>query len=281
MTIATPKLEGVVIGLDDVTYHAHPALSSTGARKLLESPAKFKYSLEHPQPHKEAFSLGTAVHTRILGTGADIVTYPAEHLTPSGAASTKAATIAWAEEQRATGNVVIAPADARRVNGMAEAVLAHPEARQILETVAGREVSVFADVDGVAVRARFDIYDGVNGGDLKSARDASPAGFNRSVANYGYAFQERWYREVDIAATGTELESFKFLVCENFAPYLVGVYDLDFMWDDIAKEKVKRARDLYRACTETGEWPGYPTVTLTPPNWAVFEASDNEEEIRF
>lgn len=272
---------GIHFGLDDRFYHADPALSSTQARRLLESPAKYRYSLDHPQEHKESFSLGTAVHTRILGTGATIVTYPPEHLTPSGAVSTKQATITWAGEQRAAGNVVIAPSQARQVDGMAEAVLAHPDARKVLETIAGREVSVFADIDGVPVRARFDIYDGKDAADLKSSRDASPGGFNRSVANYGYAFQERWYREVDIAATGTELESFKFIVCENFAPYLVGVYDLDFMWDDIAEEKVKRARDLYRECTETGEWPGYPSVTLTPPNWAVFEASDTEEEIRF
>lgn len=270
---------GTHFGLDERLYHASPHLSSTGARKLLESPAKYKYSLTHPQEHKDAFDLGTAVHTKILGTGANIFTYPTEHLTPSGAVSTKQATIAWADEMRAAGHVVIAPSQARQVDGMAEAVLAHPDARAVLERIAGREVSVFADIDGVPVRARFDIYDRVNAADLKSARDASPGGFNRSVANYGYAFQERWYREVDTAANGTELESFKFLVVENYAPYLVGVYDLDFMWDDIAKDKVKRARDLYRTCTETGEWPGYPTVTLTPPSWAVFANEDQEIEL--
>ena len=271
---------GIVHGLDERIYHAGPELSSTGARQILDSPARFQYNRTHPQPRKDAFDLGTAVHTKVLGAGAQVVTYPDEHLTPSGNPSTKAATVAWADEQRANGLVVIGAQQAAQVDGMAEAVLAHPEARQVLETVAHREVSVFADVEGVRVRARFDIYDGLNGADLKSARDASPKGFNQSVGRYGYHIQEQFYREAHTAVTGTELQSFKFLVCENTAPYLVGVYDLDFMWEDLAKERVKKARETYLRCMETGFWPGYSSATLTPPTWAIFDADRDEEEIQ-
>lgn len=268
-------LEGIVADLPDSVYHAHPALSSTGARRLLDSPAKYRYQLDHPEPHKESFSLGTAVHTKVLGVGANVITYPEEHLTPSGAVSTKAATVAWAEEKRAEGFVLIGTAQAAQVDGMAEAVLAHPEARHVLETIAGREVSLFTEIDGVPMRARFDIYEGTRAGDLKSARDASPKGFNAAVGRYGYHIQDRWYWEAHKAVTGTELESFKFIVAESTAPYLVGVYDLDFMWEDLAKERTAKARDLYRRCTETNTWPGYQTATLTPPTWAMY---DNEEE---
>lgn len=269
----------IVVDMDEQTYHAHPALSSTGARLLLDSPARFRYRQTHPEPHKDAFDLGTAVHTKVLGVGATVITYPDEHLTPSGAVSTKAATVAWADEQRANGLVVVGAAQAAHVDGMAEAVLAHPEARNILETVVGREVSIFADIEGVAVRARFDIYDGSTAADLKSARDASPKGFNTTVGRYGYHIQEQWYREAHTAVVGTELDSFQFVVVENVAPYLVGVYDLDFMWEDIAKERTKRARELYRACTETETWPGYQSATLTPPTWAVYENEEAEIQV--
>jgi exodeoxyribonuclease VIII len=268
----------IVLDLPETEYHSHPALSSTGARLLLDSPARFRYAQSHPQPHKDAFDLGTAVHTKVLGVGSNVITYPEEHLTPSGAVSTKAATVAWAEEQRANGFVVIGRTQASQVDGMAEAVLALPEARAVLESVVGREVSIFADIDGVSIRARFDIYDGHNAADLKTARDASPKGFNTSVGRYGYHVQDQWYREAHTAVTVTELESFKFVVVENTAPYLVAVYDLDWMWEDIAKERTKRARELYRQCTDTDTWPGYQSVTLTPPTWAVFE--NEEEEIR-
>lgn len=270
---------GIVYGLDEAAYHAHPALSSTGARRLLESPAKFDYDRRHPKPGRATFDLGTAVHTKVLGTGSGAIAYPDEHLTPSGAVSTKAATVAWAEEQRAAGLTPLAPGQMREVDAMAESVLAHTEARSVLETVVGREVSVFVDIDGVPTRARFDIYDGQNAGDLKTARDASPKGFNTAVGRFGYHIQDRWYGDAHTAVTGHELESFKFLVAETTAPYLVGVYDLDFMWEDIAKERTKQARDLYRACTETNTWPGYPSATLTPPTWAVFESEEQEIQV--
>ncbi|MGX9349202.1 PD-(D/E)XK nuclease-like domain-containing protein [Microbacterium sp. KNMS] len=262
--------------MDDATYHSRPELSSTGARRILESPAKFKWEQDHPRQSTAAFDLGTAVHSKVLGVGSGVVVYPDEHLTPSGNVSTKAATVQWAAEQRAQGLVPIGRDEARKVDAMAEAVLAHPEARNVLESIAGREVSIIVDVEGVPTRARFDLYDGVRAGDLKTSRDASPRGFNSSVAKYGYAVQEHWYRAAHQAETGAELESFKFVVVESFAPYLVGVYDLDFMWADIGQKKVKEARDLWRQCTETDTWPGYGVATLTPPTWAVYESEDEE-----
>jgi hypothetical protein len=273
------ELNGVVYDLPDREYHARPELSSTQARQLLDSPARYHYAKSHPQSHKDAFDLGSAVHTKVLGVGANVITYPDEHLTASGLVSTKAATVAWAEEQRADGFVIIGPAQAAQVDRMAESVLAHTEARGVLESVVGREVSIFANVDGVATRARFDIYDGINAADLKSARDASPRGFNTAVGRFGYHVQDRFYGDTHTAATGTELESFKFLVVENVAPYLVGVYDLDWMWEDIAKEQTKRARELYLECTATGVWPGYESATLTPPAWAVYEHEGDSMEI--
>lgn len=270
----------IVHDMPDTEYHARPELSSTQARLLLDSPARYLYAKSHPQPHKDAFDLGTAVHTKVLGVGAQVITYPDEHLTPSGSVSTKAATVEWTAEQRANGFVVIGAAQAAHVNGMAEAVLAKAEARAVLETTIGREVSIFAEIDGVQTRARFDIYDGVNAADLKSARDASPRGFNTSVGRYGYHIQDAWYSEAHTAVTGSELESFKFLVVENFAPYMVGVYDLDDVWGYVAAQQTQRARDLYLDGIETGVWPGYESATLTPPAWATYEAEDEEIELK-
>lgn len=268
----------IIENMPDAEYHQHPALSSTQARKLLESPAKYRYSLDHPQARKDSFDLGTAVHTKVLGTGAGVITYPPEHLTPSGAASTKAATIAWADEQRATGVVVIAPNDARRVHGMAEAVLAHPEARQILETVAGREVSVFADVDGVPVRARFDgLSEDGQAFDLKTTVDASPDSFEKSIAQWGYHIQAAWYESAWTAATGHDLSSFDFIAIEKEAPYLVGVYNMDITFMSIGHELSATARSLYATCTEADEWPGYPRKTLAAPTWYLYKHEERDE----
>lgn len=264
--------------MPDTEYHARTELSSTGARRLLDSPARFRYWADRAEPPRAVFELGTAAHAKILGVGSGVVVYPDEHLTPSGNVSTKAATVEWATEQRSAGLVPITRADADRVDAMAEAVLADADARAILEGITGREVSIFTAIEGVPVRARFDLYDGTVAGDLKTARDASPKGFNRSVGSYGYHVQQRWYEDAHEAETGSPLDAFSFVVVESAPPHLVGVYRLDIMWMDLAKTQAKKARDLFRECTESGVWPGYEAQTLSAPTWAVFDA--DEEEIR-
>lgn len=265
--------------MPDAAYHSRSELSSTGARKLLDSPARYRYWADHGQPSKPSFDLGTATHSKILGTPANTVLYPDEHLTPSGNVSTKAATVEWEKEQRAQGLIPIGRNDANRVDAMAEAVLADPYARTILEHITGREVTIITEVDGVPVRARFDLYNGVDAADVKTTTDASPAAFNRSVGRYGYHIQETWYTEAHKAETGRPLNSFRFLVVEVSPPHLVGVYDLDLMWTDIAERSTARARRTYLECVETGVWPGYGTATLVAPTWAVYEGEDEEIKV--
>lgn len=268
--------------MPEAEYHARPELSSTGARRILDSPARFRYFEDNPQPAKQVFDVGSAAHTKILGVGATTVEYPARFLTPSGNLTTRRDMVDeiadWTTEQRDNGLIPIVADDARRVDRMAEAVLADADARQVLESIQGREVSIIQEVQGVPCRARFDMYDGINAGDLKTARDASPRGFNRSVGSYGYHIQQAFYSDVHYAETGDPLRSFKFIVVEAAAPHMVGVYELDPMWMDVAAGKVFNARETYKRCVETNEWPGYGAATLTAPTWAVFDA--DEEEIK-
>ena len=47
-------------------YHAHPALSRSRLWLLHESPQKFKWAEEHPEPPSPAFRLGAAFHKLAL-----------------------------------------------------------------------------------------------------------------------------------------------------------------------------------------------------------------------
>lgn len=277
----------IVHDMPEQDYHAHPALSSTGARRLLESPARFNHWRNHPQPGKQSFDLGTAAHTKILGTGAGTIAYPNEHITASGAVSTKAATVEWADEQRAAGLTPIAPAQASKVDGMAEAVLAHPVARQLLERDGHSEASVFAtDPDtGVDTRARFDRlsleHHTPTAIDLKTtAKTASATDFGRTVADYGYDVQQEHYLRA-LTAAGLPRIPFVFIVVETEAPHLVAVHELDIEWQQMGKAKVQRALETYAECTATDTWPGYdPTIQLiSPPNWAVYQFEDDYEPL--
>jgi hypothetical protein len=278
----------IVQDMPEAIYHANQSLSSTGARRLLESPAKFDYWRTHQQPGKQAYDLGTAAHTKILGVGSGVIAYPDEHITASGSVSTKAATVAWAEEQRANGLTPIAPAQARRVDGMAEAVLSHETAGPRLEQSGSAEASVFATdkTSAVEMRARFDFLPDLPGNspvavDLKtSSKPASVDGFTRSVAAYGYDVQEQWYLHA-LEQAGHERIPFVFVVVETEAPHLVGAHQLDIEWQLMGAAKVRRALDTYARCLDTGIWPGYdPAIQLiSPPAWSVYQFEDDYEPL--
>lgn len=270
---------GVVYGMPEVEYHApKDELSSTGAKLLLESPAKFKYQvLDGHRVHRAGFDLGTAVHTKVLGVGGRFITYPEEHLTKSGNVSTKAETVAWETDLRAAGKIILTPNEGRMVASMAESVLAHPLARMLFERPGKPEVSVFGEYLGVKRRGRFDYLpdDGGVAVDLKSAVDASPAGFARAAARYGYHVQRGHYLDIYERITGERREML-FVVVEKEPPYLVAVHRLNEQFADMGVTEALEAVDVYGRCMASGEWPGYPATIneLQPPMFAVYDFQD-------
>lgn len=279
MTTAT--LTGIHAGIPEAEYHSKPALSSTQARQILDSPARYQWLQQQPRKSTAAFDLGTAVHTKVLGTGIAHVIYPDEHLTPSGAVSKSAKTMAWEEEQRANGVVLVSRDDARRVDAMAESVLAHHEARALLEQTGMTEASVFAtdDETGIDVRARFDYL--VTGGisfDLKTTADTATAhDFRRSVAKYRYDVQQGHYLDA-LALAGGMTADFRFIVVEKAAPHFVGVIQLDDHFAAIGRRDALRARRTLRDCIDSGIWPtGLEDVAyIDAPYWLE---DDNDMEV--
>jgi hypothetical protein len=261
------------LNMPEAEYHSHPALSSTQARLLLDSPAKYKYALTHPQEHKDAFDLGTAVHSKVLGVGAQSVVLDFPDM------RTKAAREAR-DEARAAGQIVLSPADMAKVDGMAEAVLAHPVARALFEQEGNSEASVFATdpTTGMAVRARFDFLPSLDlpnpiAVDLKTtAKSASKEGFNQSVRTFRYEVQEAHYADTLQFAVGADIP-FVFCVVETEAPHLVNIHQLDMKWREMGHDQARRARELMAECTEKNEWPGFPPIVnlLSPPVYAVYE----------
>jgi len=81
-------VNGIVLDLPESQYHSRPELSSTEARRLLDSPAKFKWAQTHPQAPKAEFDLGHAVHEKVLGVGGGIAVIPDDVLASNGAVST-------------------------------------------------------------------------------------------------------------------------------------------------------------------------------------------------
>ncbi|MFE7510124.1 PD-(D/E)XK nuclease-like domain-containing protein [Streptomyces sp. NPDC057540] len=263
---------GVEPGLYDIPaelYHQDPipggSLSSTGIRRLADTPARFKHFLDHPEPYKPAFEFGTAAHTVILGDGPELIVVD-EDLWNTKETKAKVAAI------RAAGNVPLKREAKQRIDDMAEALARHSEAADIFQPGAGvAEQSAFwPDPRGVWRRVRFDwLSDGI--ADYKTTPSVHPDALQKTVEKWGYHVQDAFYRETAIELGLIPADGFfKFVFQEKQPPYLVQVVELDFPARAIGAEITDRAIHTYLHCMATGEWPAYGDTTtyLSLPAWA-------------
>lgn len=262
---------GIYPGLSETDYFADPALSSTEARWLLDSPALYRYRKDHREPSNPAFDFGSAVHSKVLGVGWGVVVLEFDSFRSKDAQTTR-------DEAYAAGKVPILRAQAFEVEHLAESVLAHPTARALFEQDGVAEASVFATdpTTGVHMKARFDFL-GATAVDLKTtAGKASVEGFAKTAASFRYDVQQAHYLDTlsNIRDGDTEM---CFVVVEKSAPYLVGVHQLSDDFAEMGFEAAYRSRELYAECSKNGEWPGYPesVQTVSAPMWLTYQ---HEEE---
>jgi hypothetical protein len=277
---AATQLAGVVDDLPNEEYHAHGALSSSGARTLIKpgGPALYAWRQTHPEPHKNAYDLGSAAHLQVLGAGPRVLVVDAADW------RTKAAKEARADGY-AQGGVPLLLEQYNGVHDMAEALRAHPLAGPLLNPDRGvAEQSLFwtDPATGVPCRARIDFRTELADGrtvivDYKTTVSAAPDALARAVASYGYHTQGAFY--LDGARTlglADEHAVFLLIAQEKTPPYLTSVRQLDAAAMRIGHADARRAREIWRDCTAAGTWPGYPAEVefLSLPPW--FESQHEE-----
>ncbi|MFE1359438.1 PD-(D/E)XK nuclease-like domain-containing protein, partial [Streptomyces harbinensis] len=228
MTAVAPGIAPGIYNISEAEYHADPvpggSLSSTGARKLLAPgcPAQYRHQLTVPQEPSRAFEFGTAVHTLVLGKGAEV------HVTEHGNWKSKEAAARQAEIREA-GGVPLLAEEGERAHAMAAAVLGHPEAGPLFTPGAGEAEQTYIWQDpetGIWCRALLDMSSPTTVTDLKTTSDASIEGIQRSVYQYGYHQQDQWYRDAVEAIEGVRPE-FRLVFVDKRPPHLVTVVGLD------------------------------------------------------
>ena len=253
---------GIHDGVPEATYFGDPALSASGAKTLLRNPARFQWEQANPPAPKDAFDVGHAAHSPVLGVG--------QPMKPVDASDwrTKAAQ-AERDEIRAEGAIPLLRKDFEAVLAMAAAIDRHKLARSVLTSGKPEQTLVWDDEPtGTRLRARLDWLRPNAVVDLKTARDGNPAGFDRDAANYGYHISAAHYVAGVEALTGERLP-FLLVVVEKEPPHFVSVHQFDDSFLDIGAQQMRRAIDLFAECTATGEWPAYgeDINLLTPPRW--------------
>ena len=255
---------GLFRGLDAQTYHSSPGVSQSRLKTFVEpgGPALYRANI---RKDTSALKFGGILHTATLEP----------HLLDHQYAPTdldRIGTKAWEEaERRAGGRILVKRPDWERAQRMRDAVLSHPTARQFFTAETEIETSMFwIDPDtGLLCRGRADILrrDWRVMGDIKSCVDASQMGFENSITEWGYDWQDAFYRRGYSQATGgQEIDTFVFLAIEKDFPHLIGVYDIDPDTITAAAVDIDRALGELKTCIDTDTWPGLPPelTRLTP-----------------
>lgn len=269
-----PVTEPGVFTIGEAAYHAHPALSSSGARKLLppSCPALFKWERDHGQAHRAVFDFGHAAHALALGVGAEIVTVDAEDWRTKAAKEARDA--AYAE-----GKTPLLAAERAQVEGMAAALLEHPIASALFDPERGKpEQSLFwmDERHEVWRRARLDwlpdvVNDRIIITDYKTTACAEPRAVAKSMASYGYHAQAAWYVDAVHALGLAEHVGFVLLCQEKTPPYLVTVAEPDQVALRVGRALNDRALEVYADCLAHDYWPGYTdgVEVVSLPAWAI------------
>lgn len=255
----------------EADYHADPALSSSGARRLVQAtPAHFRHEQLHALPPTDAMILGSAVHSLALGVGPRVVRLDYDSWRTTAAKEAAA-------EVRSTDGIPLLGDTYRKAVAMADAIRLHPLAGPLIDAapMEHRELSGWwtDDDTGVRCRVRFDAVAVVAGMvvvvDVKSA--ASRAGFRKSVDDKGYDQQQAWYCEAAMAlGLADEWPDFLFAGVESAPPYAAFAERLAPEWVERGHARNRRARETFARCVEADEWPAYPIeITTVPmPRWA-------------
>lgn len=261
---------GVVDNMPADQYHASAALSSSGIKKLLRSPAHYVVERTKAAEPSEAMRIGTAVHTLLLepARAGEVVEMPAfNNRTAAGREERDAWLAAHAGYQAFDADTLA------RIRTAVAAARAHPGASLLLsDGVAERSVFWRDAAEGIECRARFD-WHRADGGivDVKTTRDASAAEFSRAIASFGYAISAAHYWNGAEAALNASPPFWAFVAVEVEPPFGVACYVLDAASIRVGMRHCARAYRLFRECLQSNTWPAYPAeiLPISLPAWAL------------
>lgn len=254
-----------IVKCSNEEYHKdRTAISSSGIKKLRQSPAHFYSAYLDPDSEKKkptpAMEFGTLVHALVLEpeTVKDVC---------AELSSTTVKKFSEAEKN-------------------AQSILEHPAASVIKRRIGEPEFTIFwnedvenddGELSTVRCKVRFDWFvrpcKALPNGlalDVKTTTDASPKEFSRISYNLGYHIQAALYVRAAEVAFNVNETPFIFLAAEKEAPFGVVSYQASRAMLDAGKCEYKRLLKLYLKCLTSGVWPCYDQSIqqLDLPRWA-------------
>ena len=286
----------MILTITNSEYHARPEVGNSGLKLFGKSPAHYKAGFSGINPSNAR--VGTSYHAIVLEGGKDCIAITESRGRSSGAdrewwadyfkgefgseVDTKQKVDTWFPEiEKQTGKTIVSAEEKNAIDCMYQSFLSNQEAVDLLEDTEP-ELTVIQTINGVETKTRPDASNPKRIVDVKTCEDASPHGFARACATYGYHRQDAFYSMSHHAEYG-EWPEFKFIAQEKKPPYSCVVYELCIAAKENGAWLVERDLARYRECLESNEWPSYPNnYDLSIPIYdrqPEFESVENLSEL--
>ena len=263
--------------MNEKEYRSHPAISRSELFLLTESPEKFKYYKEHPQPPTPALAFGQLLHAMALQP--ELVSRDFA-VAPNVDRRTKQGKADYAAFLEAVGDKTIV--DLEMVKLAAEMCDALKENNFVQKLFAGEKEKPFFWVDemtGEECKCRADVITKLGEKrvivDLKSAENGDTESFMRAAIKYGYDLQAAMYSEGVKQSTGED-HIFVFVVIEKKPPYAINILRADEMFLRRGYDLFRELIGTYHYCKTNDDWFGYMgqenmVNSLGLPRWLAKE----------
>lgn len=245
--------------IDDLSndaYHGdRSAVSSSGLKQILVSPAHFQAYLTEERVETITFTLGTAIHTALL----EPERFKAQYVVaPVCDRRTKEGKQIWlAFQETLGGKFVVTENELNAIRGIAQQVRQHKMAETLLRVGRAEQSIFWTDREtGIRCKIRPDSLSDYAILDVKSTESAHRADFPRSCVRYDYDLSAAMYQEGVRVLTG-EMRDFVFLPVEKSAPYACALYKASEEMLISGYAKFRQALRTLAECRESGRWPGY------------------------
>jgi hypothetical protein len=286
-------------------YHAWRYASKSRLWRMAppRTPAHLKHTLDNGQEEKDCFRMGDATHAVILEPQRFLETYLVTGQCEAKINGGKGPRCSYGGKVQhagawycskhaeglgtgdADGKAIVSASELEELKAMRASVRANKAAFELLTSPGQTELSlVWEEInitnapDGLLVKCRLDRYVKFEGSDvvvdIKTTRDASPAGFQREMYKHGYHVQAAVYLAGISSVLKRRHTRFIFVAIENTAPYLTAVYEVDNATLIKGWDVYQQLLELYAECERTGNWPGYAEdiQPLTLPPWVAQES---------
>lgn len=287
-----------MLTLTEKEYRKHPAISRSQLFRLQDSPEKFKYFEENPEPLTPSLTFGQLLHAMVLQPETVAEQFA---VAPNVDRRTKGGKKMWAEfEASAQGKTIVTADMAEQAIAMRNKLFGNELVKKLLNGEKEKPFFWTDELTGEECKCRADIiyqtiltdpqtgerYPAVEVVDLKTTDNAKTDTFSHSIDKYGYDFQAGMYLEgikknmpKTSIVDGVEkpvVFSFVFVAIEKKPPYSINVMYAE-------NNVLTRGFDLFREyigtyhyCKTTNNWYGYmgkhgEINSLSLPAWLAKE----------